>query len=208
MCGCHRLPRVDWPIKKKNWDTRQSCRLVTFETLITILTIENLNSWQSFVTWQLRVTLDSIRNSCDVLYAIASLSNCLEWVGDSGVMLSHLLRVLRACQLTRGYVAFGRWILDDFVLWVLTVLRHRDTGLNTLEEPKLHTNGLRANPPFQMIKWLMIIIPQSFSSSQPQPYYVLWKYLHLSKLWDVFVWGWRMEMDILEMCIVVSRSEN
>ena len=32
-----------------NCDTRQSCRLVTIETLITILTIENLNSWQSLV---------------------------------------------------------------------------------------------------------------------------------------------------------------
>ena len=32
-----------------NWDTRQSCRLVTFETLIAILTIENLNSWQSLL---------------------------------------------------------------------------------------------------------------------------------------------------------------
>ena len=30
-----------------NCDTRQSCRLVTIETLITIFTIENLNSWQS-----------------------------------------------------------------------------------------------------------------------------------------------------------------
>ena len=30
-------------------DTRQSCRLVTIETLITILTIENLNSWQSLL---------------------------------------------------------------------------------------------------------------------------------------------------------------
>ena len=28
---------------------RQSLRLVTFETLITVLTIENLNSWQSLV---------------------------------------------------------------------------------------------------------------------------------------------------------------
>ena len=28
---------------------RQSCRLVTIETLITILTIENLNSWQSLL---------------------------------------------------------------------------------------------------------------------------------------------------------------
>ena len=32
-----------------NCDTRQSCRLVTIETLITILTIENLNSWQSLL---------------------------------------------------------------------------------------------------------------------------------------------------------------
>ena len=30
-------------------DTRQSCRLVTIETLITILIIENLNSWQSLL---------------------------------------------------------------------------------------------------------------------------------------------------------------
>ena len=44
---------------------RQSWRLVTFETLIKIQTIENLNSFMKiFVTWQLRVTLDSIRNSC------------------------------------------------------------------------------------------------------------------------------------------------
>ena len=32
-----------------NCDTIQSCRLVTFETLIAILTIENLNSWQSLL---------------------------------------------------------------------------------------------------------------------------------------------------------------
>ena len=43
-----------WQVK------RQSCRLVTFETLITILTNCHGN------TWQLRVTLDSIHNSCDV----------------------------------------------------------------------------------------------------------------------------------------------
>jgi len=30
-------------------NTRQSCRLVTIETLITILTIENLNSCQSLI---------------------------------------------------------------------------------------------------------------------------------------------------------------
>ena len=41
---------------------------MTFETLITTLTIENLNSWQSDIIWQLIVTLDRIRNSCDVLH--------------------------------------------------------------------------------------------------------------------------------------------
>ena len=37
-----------------NCDTRQSCRLVTFEILFAILTIENLNSWQSLLpdNWQ------------------------------------------------------------------------------------------------------------------------------------------------------------
>ena len=46
-----------WPDQKKPiylptylpCDTRQSCRLVTIETLITILIIENLNSWQSLL---------------------------------------------------------------------------------------------------------------------------------------------------------------
>ena len=38
---------------------------LTFETLITILTIENLNLVNH--SYQLIVTLDSIRNSCDVL---------------------------------------------------------------------------------------------------------------------------------------------
>ena len=32
-----------WQLKRKSW------RLVTFETLITILTIENMNSWQSLL---------------------------------------------------------------------------------------------------------------------------------------------------------------
>ena len=41
-------------------------------TLITILTIENRNSWQSLLTWQLIVTLDSIRNSCNVSSMSAS----------------------------------------------------------------------------------------------------------------------------------------
>ena len=50
----------------------QSQGLVTFETLVTILTIENLDSWQSLFTWQLIVTLDSIRNSCDVFFFIWS----------------------------------------------------------------------------------------------------------------------------------------
>ena len=40
--------------------------LVAFETLITILVIDIMNPWQYFVTWHLRVKLDSIRNSCDV----------------------------------------------------------------------------------------------------------------------------------------------
>ena len=51
-----------WKLKRQSW------RLVTFETLITILTIltiENL-TMTIFVTWQLIVTLDSIRNSCNV----------------------------------------------------------------------------------------------------------------------------------------------
>ena len=52
--------------------TQQTCRLVTIETLITILTIENLNSWKSF-TWQSRVTLDSIRNSCDVFVFLCEI---------------------------------------------------------------------------------------------------------------------------------------
>ena len=38
----------------------------TFEALITILTIENREFMTIFVIRQLRVTLDSIRNSCDV----------------------------------------------------------------------------------------------------------------------------------------------
>ena len=53
--------------------TETKLGLVTFETLITILTIENLNPWQSLLSdnqlWHwtaLIVTLDSIRNSCDV----------------------------------------------------------------------------------------------------------------------------------------------
>ena len=45
--------------------------LVTFETLLTILTIENLDSWQSL--WQSIVTLDSIHNSCDVFPFEASI---------------------------------------------------------------------------------------------------------------------------------------
>ena len=53
--------------------TKTILGLVTFETLMTILTIENLNSWQSlFNIWQLIVTLDSIRNSCDILSQITS----------------------------------------------------------------------------------------------------------------------------------------
>ena len=51
---------------------RQSWSLVTFETL-TILTIENLNSWQSLFTWQLIVTQDSICNSCDVFLKLTVL---------------------------------------------------------------------------------------------------------------------------------------
>ena len=46
---------------------RQSWRLVTFETLITILTNWEPEFMTIIVTWQLIVTLDSIRNSCDVL---------------------------------------------------------------------------------------------------------------------------------------------
>ena len=43
--------------------------LVTFETLITIVTIENLAEFMTIsFTWQLIVTLDSIRNSCNVLW--------------------------------------------------------------------------------------------------------------------------------------------
>ena len=40
---------------------------MTFDSLSTILTIENLYSWQH-VTWNLRVKLDRIRNSCDVYH--------------------------------------------------------------------------------------------------------------------------------------------
>ena len=43
---------------------------MAFEPLITILTIENLKSWQS-------VTLDSIRNYCDVLYPVCIGRICL-----------------------------------------------------------------------------------------------------------------------------------
>ena len=48
-----------WQLKRQSW------RFVTFETLITILTI--LTILTIFVTWQLIVTLDIIRNSCNVL---------------------------------------------------------------------------------------------------------------------------------------------
>ena len=52
---------IFWQLKWQSW------RLVTFETLITVVTIENLNSWQSLLTdnylWH---WMDSIRNSCDV----------------------------------------------------------------------------------------------------------------------------------------------
>ena len=37
---------------------------MTFEKL----TIENLSPWQSLFTLQLRVTMDSIRNSCNVYW--------------------------------------------------------------------------------------------------------------------------------------------
>ena len=46
--------------------TETILRLATFETLITILTIENL-IMTVILTWQLRVTLDSIYHSCNVL---------------------------------------------------------------------------------------------------------------------------------------------
>ena len=56
-------------------NTIQFCRLVTFETRIAILTIENLNSRQSLLSE--RVTVDSSRNSC--LYCRFSLSLLLAW---------------------------------------------------------------------------------------------------------------------------------
>ena len=56
-------------------NTIQFCRLVTFETRIAILTIENLNSRQSLLPE--RVTVDSSRNSC--LYCRFSLSLLLAW---------------------------------------------------------------------------------------------------------------------------------
>ena len=55
---------VTWP------DHKKLCDVVTFETLITIQTIENLNSWHSLLADNKIVTLDSIRNSCDVLLLI------------------------------------------------------------------------------------------------------------------------------------------
>ena len=68
------MRRHDLTQKKKFLN--QSKWLVTIETLITILTTENLNSchWQLsltiFVTWQSRVTLDSISNSCNVFFSL------------------------------------------------------------------------------------------------------------------------------------------
>ena len=64
---------MTWPTKiqrqiqrQRQWQ-RQWQRLVTFQTLI------NFDNWEPecmtiFVVWQLRVTLDSIHNSCDVFF--------------------------------------------------------------------------------------------------------------------------------------------
>ena len=69
--SCYRYFILNCAMCAHNCNTRQSCKLVTFETLIAILTIEKPEFMKIFVTWQLRVTVDSIRNSCDVL----SISN-------------------------------------------------------------------------------------------------------------------------------------
>ena len=55
---------------------------MTFLTLITILSIETLNAWQSLFpdTWQLRVIQDGIRNSCDVLSIRATTTKTpMQW---------------------------------------------------------------------------------------------------------------------------------
>ena len=52
--------------RQRTTATKTILGIVTFEILITILTIENLNSGQSLFTWHLIVTLASIRNSCDI----------------------------------------------------------------------------------------------------------------------------------------------
>ena len=80
---------IDKNVSGKNLDlqTYECCRSLGplrdfFGTLPTLPTIETFDSWGTdyysdnwehkfmtfFVSWQLRATLDSIRNSCDVLF--------------------------------------------------------------------------------------------------------------------------------------------
>ena len=111
-----------------NCDTRQSCRLVTIETLNTILTIENLDSWQSLLPdnqeWQwtafaiLAMFLNSIFPNCifsqAVFLAVHRQLNrwpC-HWVTHLLILtlrnnprdfwpLRHLIRVMRRHDLTQ-----------------------------------------------------------------------------------------------------------
>ena len=89
--------------------------LVTFETLITILTIDNLNSWLKLFIWQLSVTLDSIRNSCDVL-----MKNLLYKLITSKCCCGPFIViyvVFSAIFFGRGYKRREEKWMNRFILW-------------------------------------------------------------------------------------------
>ena len=78
-------------------DTRQSSRLVTIETQITILTIENLNSWQSFLPdnqeWQTLCLFQDLR----VFFEWTNLTPLLASVATIDFLLVNLVESFKAC---------------------------------------------------------------------------------------------------------------
>ena len=90
-----------WQLKRQSW------RLVTFETLITILTIENLNSWQSCY---LTINCDTEQH-LQFLRCFSTLSakpnwnieTGLVWYGENGKKLSVLNRPAQPCNDTQDH---------------------------------------------------------------------------------------------------------
>ena len=97
-------------------DTRQSCRLVTIETLITILTIENINSWQFLLPdnqeWQWTAYAILAMFSERVQYSKGIAKSVLIWWSPATPMLS-IWSCLISLKVERGLIRSRKTINVD-----------------------------------------------------------------------------------------------